>query len=165
MKANQSHTGIKWKCTGIMTWILLPLWSAAQTFALTDSTFTENDVYLSRAMFWDLGKTTLNPKSFVLLDSIADFLKKNDHVLLEVGVHYDGRTADREQYMSRKLSGSRARSIVDYFVDQGIPKERLSPKGYGSTKPMYVEDLDTVMEREEAYAKNRRVEFKIIRSK
>jgi outer membrane protein OmpA-like peptidoglycan-associated protein len=46
--------------------------------------------------------------------------------------------------------------VVDYLTGNGIDKERLSFKGYGSTKPMA--DNST----EEGKAKNRRVEITIL---
>ncbi len=37
-----------------------------------------------------------------------------------------------------KLSERRARSVVDYLIKAGIEEERLSPKGYGKSRPKTV---------------------------
>ncbi|MEA2107457.1 MAG: OmpA family protein, partial [Bacteroidota bacterium] len=55
-----------------------------------------------------------------------------------------------------KLSEARAKSVVDYLIDQGVDKSRLEYKGYSFTQP--VADNNTA----EGRAQNRRVEFKVL---
>jgi outer membrane protein OmpA-like peptidoglycan-associated protein len=54
------------------------------------------------------------------------------------------------------LSQRRADAVVNYLVEKGIDKKRLSAKGYGQSKP--VDSNDTA----EGRALNRRTEFEII---
>jgi outer membrane protein OmpA-like peptidoglycan-associated protein len=54
------------------------------------------------------------------------------------------------------LSNSRAKSVVNYLVANGIAAPRLSAKGFGETQP--VSDNKT----EAGRAKNRRTEVKVI---
>jgi len=54
-----------------------------------------------------------------------------------------------------ELSSSRATSVVRFFIEQGIPANRLVAAGFGEYQPL--EDADT----DEARAKNRRIELKL----
>ena len=58
-----------------------------------------------------------------------------------------------EKKMNQTLSQNRAKSVYDYLVAHGVSAERLSFKGYASSKP--VADNNTL----EGKAKNRRTEF------
>jgi chemotaxis protein MotB len=54
-----------------------------------------------------------------------------------------------------ELSSARALSVVHFLIKQGIPPDRLAPTGFGEYHP-----LDPAQS-EEAYRKNRRIEFKL----
>jgi outer membrane protein OmpA-like peptidoglycan-associated protein len=54
------------------------------------------------------------------------------------------------------LSTNRAKSVADYVIGKGIAKERITNKGYGSTKP--VADNNT----EAGKARNRRTEMMVV---
>jgi outer membrane protein OmpA-like peptidoglycan-associated protein len=70
--------------------------------------------------------------------------------------------------MSRRLSLSRAQSIVDYLIGKGISADRLKAVGYGAVKVLVsdneIDKLKTPEEKELAHAKNRRTEFKILKT-
>jgi len=53
------------------------------------------------------------------------------------------------------LSEKRAQAVRDYLIKAGVPADRMTARGYGSTMP--IDDNSTKAGR----AKNRRVEFKI----
>jgi OmpA-OmpF porin, OOP family len=53
------------------------------------------------------------------------------------------------------LSGKRAKSVMDFFIKNGISRDRLSFKAYGETQPVVPNDT------KENRAKNRRVDFTI----
>ena len=56
-----------------------------------------------------------------------------------------------------KLSDERAKAVVAYLVEKGITADRLEGQGYGETQP-----IDR-RSNENAWAKNRRVEFLILK--
>ncbi len=105
-------------------------------------------------VFFDFDRTELKPESFVELDRLADYLRKNPALRIEVCGHTDDQGTD--EYNDR-LSENRAKSVYEYLVGKGIPADRLQYKGYGKRVP--VADNGT----EEGRAENRRTEFKIIR--
>jgi len=102
---------------------------------------------------FEFGKSTLKPESFPELDRIVSFMMKNPTVVLEISGHTDNKGA---WAYNKKLSETRAKTIVNYMVSKGIQPQRLAYFGYSYDQP--VGDNNTV----EGANKNRRVEFKII---
>jgi outer membrane protein OmpA-like peptidoglycan-associated protein len=112
-------------------------------------------------VFFDLNKSTLRKESFVELDKLVEFMEKNPEIKIEIGGHTDSRGSNNQV-----LSENRAKSVYEYVVSKGIKADRMSHKGYGSSKPVYSDDyiskLKTEKEREAAHQANRRTEYKII---
>lgn len=86
-------------------------------------------------IFYDFDKAVLRDESKKALDEIAQLLKDNPHVTIEMSSHTDRIGSDR---YNNKLSERRAKSVVDYLISQGIPEARLQHKGYGKTRPKTV---------------------------
>lgn len=61
--------------------------------------------------------------------------------------------------LNRRLGQERAGSVVAWLFGHGVRRERLVAKGYGSDRPI----ADNT--REEGRKKNRRVEFRVLRTK
>ncbi len=106
-----------------------------------------------RNLFFETNKYTVQAESEVELNKVVQFLQDNPTVKIQIEGHTDnvGTAADNQ-----KLSEQRARSTVNYLLEQGIMPQRLIAKGFGATKP--VADNKT----EEGRAQNRRTELKII---
>ncbi|MDE6237010.1 MAG: OmpA family protein, partial [Muribaculaceae bacterium] len=86
-------------------------------------------------IFYDFDKATLRPESKEALDEMAQMLKDNPNVTIEMGAHTDRKGSDEYNI---SLSNRRAKSVVDYLVASGISPERLTWKGYGETTPKTV---------------------------
>lgn len=86
-------------------------------------------------IFYDFDKASLRPESKKALDEMAQMLRDNPNVSIEMGSHTD-RVGTVEY--NEALSMRRAGSVVDYLISQGIPKSRLTFKGYGKTVPKTV---------------------------
>lgn len=86
-------------------------------------------------IFYDFDRATLRPESKTALDDLAQMLRDNPNVVIEMSSHTDrwGSEAYNED-----LSLRRAQSVVDYLVSAGIPKERLHSQGYGKSRPKTV---------------------------
>ncbi|HKQ96819.1 MAG TPA: OmpA family protein [Candidatus Polarisedimenticolia bacterium] len=102
---------------------------------------------------FDTNSVRLKSASDATLDKVADSLRANPDVRVEVGGHTDNTGSPS---VNAKLSAGRAQSVVDYLVAKGIAPSRLKAKGYGSTQP--VADNKSA----DGRAKNRRVELKKI---
>lgn len=86
-------------------------------------------------IFYDFDKATLRPESKTALDEMAQMLRDNPHVTIELAAHTDRKGS--EEYNMR-LSERRAKSVIDYLIAAGIDPQRLSPKGYGESVPKTV---------------------------
>lgn len=86
-------------------------------------------------IFYDFDKATLRPESKASLDEMAQILRDNPNVTIEMRSHTDRHGT--EAY-NEALSDRRAKSVVDYLVAAGIDPRRLSWKGYGETDPKKV---------------------------
>jgi OOP family OmpA-OmpF porin len=106
-------------------------------------------------IYFDYDKTTLKSESFVELDKVQEFLTVNPRVEVEIGGHTDNKGSDE---YNANLSQGRSQSVVDYLVNQGINRSRLTAHGYGESKPIDTNDT------KEGQANNRRVEFTVVKN-
>lgn len=86
-------------------------------------------------IFYEFGKATLTAESSKSLDELKLLLDQNPNITIELSAHCDFRGSDK---FNEKLSQARAEAAVAYLIEQGIEKERLTPTGYGESKPKVV---------------------------
>jgi peptidoglycan-associated lipoprotein len=131
-------------------------------------------------IYYDFDRATLRPESRSALDSLAQVLRDNPNVTIELAAHTDRVGSDD---YNNNLSQRRAQSVIDYLIKAGIAADRLTAQGYGKTRPKtitkrlareypqfkegdvltpeYVEALDE-HDREIADQINRRTEFQVL---
>lgn len=112
-------------------------------------------------VYYAFNKATVLEESYAALDKLAEMLKANPNVAIEISGHTDSKGADD---YNMKLSEARAQSVVDYLASQGIDTSRLVAKGYGETKPIAPNTNPDGSDNPEGREKNRRTEFKVIRN-
>lgn len=83
-------------------------------------------------IFYDFDKASLRPESTAALDEMAQILRDNPNVAIEMGSHTDRKGSDE---YNMRLSERRARSVIDYLISVGVKADRLKPKGYGESQP------------------------------
>ncbi|WP_018344110.1 OmpA family protein [Cytophaga aurantiaca] len=105
-------------------------------------------------LFFDFDSASLTKESELELDRVIDMMKTNSTMQVEISAHTDDMGSDA---YNLKLSQLRAESVVRYLTLHGIDASRLVAKGYGEAMPSVPNDTD------DNRAKNRRVEFKIIK--
>jgi outer membrane protein OmpA-like peptidoglycan-associated protein/tetratricopeptide (TPR) repeat protein len=106
-----------------------------------------------RNIFFDVGKSTLRAESNAELDRLVALLNDVKSLKIEISGHTDNTGSAS---FNDKLSQERADAVVRYLTSKGIAANRLTAKGYGSSKP--IADNNSAMGRQE----NRRTEFKIV---
>ncbi len=83
-------------------------------------------------IFYDFDRATLRPESKTALDELAQVLRDNPNVTIEMASHTDRKGS--EQY-NIDLSARRAKSVIDYLISVGIAPDRLQSQGYGKSRP------------------------------
>ena len=132
-------------------------------------------------IFYDFNKATLRPESQKALNELVQLLNENPNVTIELSAHTDCRGSDA---YNEQLSQRRAESVVAYLIAHGIAADRLTPKGYGESKPKrikkrvaekyeFLKEGDVLTEemisalpeelQELCHQMNRRTEFKVLR--
>lgn len=104
-------------------------------------------------IFFDYDKSTLKAESKSELDRLIKLLNENQLMKIEISGHTDNKGSAA---YNQKLSESRAKTVVDYLIANGINQSRLEFKGYGFTQPIFTNETETERQL------NRRTEFKII---
>jgi len=104
-------------------------------------------------IYFETNSSKLKTISYPELERVVRLMKDNPGVKLEISGHTDNVGSF---LANKRLSEARARSVVDYLVKQGVPRSRLTYKGYSFTQP--IASNDTPAGRQ----KNRRVEFKVL---
>ncbi|MBO4612258.1 MAG: OmpA family protein [Bacteroidaceae bacterium] len=138
---------------------------------------------LVRNVFYEFDSAELTPNSTQALDSLVDLLNENPNITIELASHCDYRGPDE---YNERLSQRRAESVVNYLIEHGIAEDRLTPVGYGESRPKivtrkiaeqnpFLQEGDTLTEsfilkiedetrQEVCNALNRRTEFRVLRT-
>ncbi len=132
-------------------------------------------------IFYDYDRASLRPESKRALDELAQVLRDNPNVTIEMASHTDRHGSEK---YNLDLSARRARSVIDYLISVGISPDRLQSQGYGKSRPKTVtkriakeypqfkegdvltEDFINALKKEEdreaADQINRRTEFQVL---
>ncbi len=138
---------------------------------------------LVRNVFYEFDRAEITPESSLALDSLIDLLNENPNVTIELSSHCDYR--GRDEY-NMNLSQRRAESVVRYLINGGISMDRLTPVGYGESRPKvvtrrineqnpwlqvgdtltetFIRSLEDEEKQEICNALNRRTEFRVLRT-
>lgn len=114
-------------------------------------------------VFFDAGQAVLKPEGRGELDKLAAILVDLGREMppdipwiLRVDGHTDNRPIRSPQFPSNwHLSAARAIAVVEYLITRGLPSDRIAATGFGEYQPLDVANTD------DAWRRNRRIEFKI----
>jgi outer membrane protein OmpA-like peptidoglycan-associated protein len=114
---------------------------------------TKTAIIIDEKIYFQTAKAVILPKSFDILNSVAQAMKDYEKISVQVQGHTD---SDGSESYNLKLSNRRANAVKEYLIKAGIDESRLESKGFGESTP--IAENKTAAGKE----KNRRVEFKII---
>jgi len=109
-----------------------------------------SDVLGKARIRFESGRASIDPDSAGLLDRLIETALRCPTATIEVAGHTDSAGED---VANQALSEKRAQAVVDYLVKAGLPANRFTAVGYGSTQPVADNESD------EGKAQNRRIEF------
>jgi OOP family OmpA-OmpF porin len=101
-------------------------------------------------ILFESGRADIVADSAGLLDRLIETASRCPTANIEIAGHTD---ADGDDASNQTLSERRAQAVIDYLVKAGLPADRFTAVGYGSTQPVAANDTD------EGKAQNRRIEF------
>ncbi len=126
------------------------------------STVNNNKPYeqiITERIYFNVNDDKLLPDAKKTLDKIITVLTGNPNISIVLSSHTDAKGADD---YNLKLSERRAKAAVEYITTNGIVATRVTGKGYGETQ-LLNKCGNNVKCTEEEHAKNRRLEFKVIK--
>ena len=101
---------------------------------------------------FESGRAAIDQDSAGLLDRLIETAMRCPTADVELAGHTD---ADGEDAFNQALSEKRAQAVMDYLVRAGLPANRFTAIGYGSSQPVASNDTD------EGKAQNRRIDFTV----
>lgn len=104
-------------------------------------------------IYFGFSSADLQPQSYPLLDSVVDIVSRCPELRVLVAGHTD---SDGSAQYNQILSESRAQSVVNYLVREGISRNQLISTGYGEERPVVPNDTQANKGR------NRRIEFSAV---
>ncbi|HEX2675924.1 MAG TPA: OmpA family protein [Polyangiales bacterium] len=116
----------------------------------------ENEIIILEKIYFATDSAQILEKSFPIVDAVAATLIGNPQItLVEIQGHADERGDDNYNI---RLTADRAASVRQALIQRGVDAARLRSAGYGERCPV------DPQHNAPAWEKNRRVEFKIIRT-
>ncbi len=103
---------------------------------------------------FEYAKAALSPEGTRAVAGLAAYLLAHPELgRLEVGVHTD---AGGNRPWKAKMTQVRARALLEALVAHGVPRERLTARGYGAAVPVARNDTEA------GRLRNRRVELRLL---
>ena len=109
--------------------------------------------FILENIFFEKSKSSLKKSSLVELNKVLKLMQINPDLKIQISGHTD---SDGDDDFNLELSINRAKSVVNWLIENNIDQNRLSFKGYGETRP--IEENNSIANK----AKNRRTELTII---
>ena len=112
-------------------------------------------INLSSKVLFDIGKSNLKEDAEKSLGEVAAILRVYPKNQVSIEGHTDSSGIEKKNV---ELSVERAQSVFDFFIEQGIARDRIHVSGFGSQKPVASNSTEKGKEQ------NRRVEIVILKT-
>ncbi len=126
----------------------------AENRVLRDITLTpKGETIRLEHLIFSQGKANIDPNSFSELDEIAQMMKEQSKIVIQLEGHTDNVGSSKA---NMELSEKRVEAVKKYLVGKGVAKDRVKTKAFGGSQPLRNEMTP------EARSLNRRVEMRIL---
>ena len=125
----------------------------AKPVATKSAVITEEGTWLYKNITFATNSARLEATSFPVLDEIADRLKREPSLEVEIQGHTDSTGAHAYNV---NLSKRRADAVREYLIKKGVSSKQMVTRGYGPDRPLASNATAT------GRSENRRVELKPI---
>jgi outer membrane protein OmpA-like peptidoglycan-associated protein len=105
-------------------------------------------------IFFEDGHHYILPESFAELNKLSRYLIQHPEIEIRINGHSDNTGLS---FKNQRISELRAREVFEYLIKKGV-QNKMYFKGFGSSMPIADNETET------GRAKNRRVEFEIIKN-
>jgi outer membrane protein OmpA-like peptidoglycan-associated protein len=115
-----------------------------------------SDIVILEKVQFETNSAKILPQSNEILDAVASTMKGHpEFLVMEIAGHADERSTDEHNLM---LTKARAQAVMEAMLKRGVAAKRLVSQGYGEYCPLDAASNPA------AWEKNRRVEFKIVKT-
>ena len=116
-----------------------------------------NDILILQKIKFRTNSAEILPESNTILDAVGTTLQHHpEFTLIEIQGHADERASDE---YNLRLTQDRVDSVMSALLSRGVDRSRLRAKGFGEYCPA------NPAHNEKAWEENRRVEFKVVKTK
>ena len=123
------------------------------TVNMTSEALKAGKTYNIKDILYGTDSYELTNTTKLILKRFAEYLTENASLKIAIQGHTDDLGDDNKNLA---LSESRAKAVMEYLIEEGVEKERLSSKGFGEKQPKFPNNSDANR------AKNRRTEFLLL---
>jgi len=114
-------------------------------------------IYPINNIYWDYNKADIRPDAIPFLEDVVKIFRDNQNLRFEIHSHCDCRGSDA---YNDDLSQRRAKAVLEYLVDRGVPRSIIKSRGYGKRQLFnHCDCAERNSCSEELHQENRRTEF------
>ncbi len=124
-----------------------------------EMTLSEDRPWVLRGVNFEFDQAVLRSESIPILDAAVNVLNEHPELLVAIDGHTDSKGSDT---YNERLSRARAKTVQDYFVDNGVSADRLAFRGFGESRPVAPNNFDDGSDNPDGRFENRRVELNVL---
>ena len=114
------------------------------------------ETLILKNIYFETDSYLINEKSESEIENAFQLLNDNPNIVVEISGHTDNVGS---QNYNQRLSELRAKEVYSRLISMGIEKQRIEFKGYAESQPLMPNDSEINRK------SNRRIEFRVLRSK
>lgn len=153
ISSSSSGKYMLWLFIGVVVISVVSLVSSAFGFERSFAVTLLDSINRSETVYFDYGKYELKEETYFLVDKIAEFMKEDSTLKLQITGHTDDRGSEE---FNLELSMKRANAVRDYLISKGVSAENISVAAKGKNEPVNGNSDNNQR------ALNRRVEFSLV---